>query len=200
MSDKRVPTQKRSIEKRNKIIEKGFKLICEKGYYNVTTADIAKYAEVSTGIVYQYFDDKKDIFLEGIKNYSDSIMYPMIDVLNETKIDLKDIDILLKKLIDKFVEKHTMSKKSHEELIAMSHIDEDVFNLLKTSEMEMANKLEFALKSNGINLENMKEKVHIIYGLTENFCHEIVYHKHPSIDYDVMQKEVIDIIKYILSK
>ena len=31
MSDTRIPTQKRSIEKRNKIVEKGFELMCENG-------------------------------------------------------------------------------------------------------------------------------------------------------------------------
>ena len=30
MSETRMPTQKRSIEKRNKIIEKGLELMCEK--------------------------------------------------------------------------------------------------------------------------------------------------------------------------
>ena len=30
----REPIQKRSIEKKEKIIEAGFKLICKKGYYN----------------------------------------------------------------------------------------------------------------------------------------------------------------------
>ena len=76
----RIPTQKRSIEKRNKIIEKGFELMCEKGYYNTSTPDIAESAWVSIGIIYQYFNDKKDIFIEGIKEYSNSIMFPMINV------------------------------------------------------------------------------------------------------------------------
>ena len=49
----RIPTQKRSIEKRNKIIAKGFELMCEKGYYNTSTPDIAESAGVSTGIIYQ---------------------------------------------------------------------------------------------------------------------------------------------------
>ena len=67
MSENRMPTQKRSIEKKNKIIEKGFELMCEKGFHNVSTPDIAKAAEVSTGIIYQYFNDKKEIFIEGVK-------------------------------------------------------------------------------------------------------------------------------------
>ena len=89
MSNIRMPKQKRSIEKRNRIIEKGFELICKNGYYNTNTNDIAKYANVSTGIVYQYFNDKKEIFLEGINLYYNSIMFPILDVLDFNK-DLDD--------------------------------------------------------------------------------------------------------------
>ena len=39
----------------------GHILFCEKGYYRTNTAEIAKAAGVSTGIVYSYFHDKKDI-------------------------------------------------------------------------------------------------------------------------------------------
>ena len=51
----REPRQKRAIEKKNKIIEAGFQLICQNGYYNTNTKEIALEAGVSTGIVYQYF-------------------------------------------------------------------------------------------------------------------------------------------------
>ena len=67
MSNIRIPTQKRSIAKRERIIENGFNLMCENGYFNTSTPDIAKAADVSTGIIYQYFNDKKDIFIEGVK-------------------------------------------------------------------------------------------------------------------------------------
>ena len=50
MTKTRVPTQKRSIEKRQKIVKAGFDLFCEKGYYKTNTAEIAKYAGVSTGV------------------------------------------------------------------------------------------------------------------------------------------------------
>ena len=75
---KRIPTQKRSIEKRNKIIDKGFELICKKGFYNTTTNEIADYSGVSVGIIYQYFDDKKDILICGIENYLEKLITPTI--------------------------------------------------------------------------------------------------------------------------
>ena len=194
----REPIQKRSIEKKEKIIKAGFELICEKGYYNTSTPDIAESAGVSTGIIYQYFNDKKDIFIEGIKQYSNSIMFPMINVLESQKIEINNFDKLLNTMIDKFIETHTISKKAHEELIAMSHLDSDISAIFKNFEFETTEKIVTLLENNNIHLENPREKVHIIINIVDNLCHEIVYHKHPQINYDIMKNEVINIIKNIL--
>lgn len=198
MSETRIPTQKRSIEKRNRIIGKGFELMCEQGYYNTTMPDIAKYADVSVGIIYQYFSDKKDIFMEGIKQYSNGIMYPMINLLESEKIEIKNLESLLKNIIKQFVENHTISKKAHEELLAMSHLDDDVAKIFKDFEYEMTEKIVSLLENNHIYLQNPKEKIHILCGIIDNFCHEVVYHKHSKINYDIMQDEVIGIIMNII--
>lgn len=199
MSETRIPTQKRSIEKRNKIIEKGFELICEQGYHNISTPDIAKAANVSTGIIYQYFNDKKDIFIEGVKNYSQDIMYPMIDLLDENNLTNISIEDMINNLIDSFVNNHTISKKAHEELMAMTHLDEDVAAIFKESEFKLTSKIEQKLIENNIILENARERIHLIIGIVENLCHEIVYHKHDEINYDIMKKEVINMIKKSLN-
>ena len=198
MSEIRIPTQKRSIEKRNKIIEKGFELMCNNGYYNTNTNEIAKYAGVSTGIIYQYFNDKKDIFMAGVENYANKIMYPMLNILKTQKIDLNNLDEILSDMIDNFIKSHTISKKAHEELMAMSHLDEDVKNIFKNSELEMTNKIVSLLENNEITTNHLKEKVHIIIGVIDNLCHEIVYHKHEQLNYDIMKKEVIKLITSML--
>lgn len=198
MSEIRMPTQKRSIEKRNRIIEKGFALMCEQGYYNTAIPDIAQCADVSVGIIYQYFSDKKDIFIEGVKEYSNNIMYPMINLLESDKIEIKNLETLLKNIIKKFIENHTISKKAHEELLAMSHLDDDIANIFNDSEYEMTEKIVALLECNNIYLQNPREKVHIIWGIIDNFCHEVVYHKHSRMNYDIMQNEVIGIIMNII--
>lgn len=198
MSETRMPTQKRSIEKRNRIIEKGFELMCENGYYATTIPDIAKYSDVSVGIIYQYFNDKKDIFIEGIKNYSNAIMYPMLDILENKKIEITNLKSLISDVIELFIKNHTISKKAHEELLAMSHLDEDVGNIFKTYEFEMTEKIVSLLENNNIFIKNSREKVHIAYNMIDTLCHEIVYHKHKKIDYDTMKNEIIDIIVNIL--
>lgn len=198
MPDVRMPTQKRSIEKRNRIIEKGFELICEKGYHNTNTAEIAEYAGVSTGIIYQYFNDKKDIFMEGVKNYANTIMYPMFNILETEKIQIDNFNVLLENMIDKFIETHTISKKAHEELMAASHSDEDISKIFKDSELEMTEKIVTLLEHNHIYIKNPYEKVHIAFSMIDNLCHEIVYHKHDKINYEIMKNEIINMITSII--
>lgn len=198
MSETRMPTQKRGVEKRNRIIEKGFELMCEKGFYNTNTNEIATFANVSTGIIYQYFNDKKDIFIEGIKNYSASIMFPMLNVLEKEKLKIDNLDKLLEKMINRFIKTHTLSKKAHEEMMAMSHLDDEIARIFQEQEIETTNKIVSILINNNIIINNSKEKVHIIIGIIENLCHEIVYHQHKTIDYDILKKETIKIIENIL--
>lgn len=173
-------------------------LWCNNGYYNTNTNEIAKYAGVSTGIIYQYFNDKKDIFMAGVENYANKIMYPMLNTLKTQKIDLNNLDEILSDMIDNFIKSHTISKKAHEELMAMSHLDEDVKNIFKNSELEMTNKIVSLLENNEITTNHLKEKVHIIIGVIDNLCHEIVYHKHEQLNYDIMKKEVIKLITSML--
>ena len=91
MSEVREPIKKTSIAKKERIIKKGFELMCNKGYHNVSCVDIAKYANVSTGIIYQYFNDKRDIFIEGTKDYADKIMFPMLGIIDNKDVDKKNI-------------------------------------------------------------------------------------------------------------
>ncbi len=196
----RMPTQKRSIEKRDRIIKLGFELMCNNGYFNTNTNDIAKYADVSTGIVYQYFNDKKEIFIEGFKEYSNSIMFPILDIIKNNKISFDNVEELLDTMLNLFIKKHTLSKKAHEEMIALTHMDSDIADIYHDNEIQVTNMIVDVLKNNDICSDNLFEKVHIIIGLVENYCHEIVYHKHESINYDVMKNEVIRTICYLLDK
>ncbi len=188
----REPIQKRSIEKKEKIIKAGFELICEKGYYNTNTAEIAKSAGVSTGIVYQYFKDKHDILVEGIKRYASDIFYPMLNITTNINIDKNNLDKILRNMINAFIENHKLSQIAHEEIMSMTHSDKEIAEFFQQNEMTMTKNISNILLKNGFDLENLDEKVHISIHLIDDLCHEIVYHKHKDLDYDVMINLVID--------
>lgn len=193
-SDIREPIQKRSIEKKERIIKYGFDLICEKGYYNTNTAEIAKAAGVSTGIVYNYFKDKHDILLEGLQRYANNIFNPMLDFSSDIEINKNNIKDVLKNMISSFVENHKLSQSAHEEITAMTHSDKDVAKFFHEHEMNMTNSMAELLLKNNFNPPNLSERVHIAINLIDDLCHEIVYHKHSSMNYDIMINLVIDSI------
>ena len=188
----REPIQKRSIEKKEKIIKAGFELICEKGYYNTNTAEIAKAAGVSTGIVYQYFKDKHDILVEGIKKYASDIFYPMLTVTSNIKINKNNLDVVLRNMINTFIENHKLSQIAHEEIMAMTHSDKEIAEFFQENEMAMTKNISNILLDNGFDARNLDEKVHIAIHLIDDLCHEIVYHKHKDLDYDIMINLVIE--------
>ena len=193
-SNIREPKQQRAIEKKERIIEAGFELICENGYYNTNTAEIAKKADVSTGIVYQYFKDKHDIFMEAINKYGDNIFFPMLNIKN-INLDINNFDNIMKDMINHYIKNHKVSKIAHEEIMAMVHSDQDVAAYYYKREIEMTEKIKELLINNNFKDNNLYEKVHIMIGLIDNLCHEIIYHKHKNMNYEIMTNIVIENIK-----
>lgn len=194
----REPIQKRSIEKKEKIINAGFELICKEGYHNTDTSKIAKKAGVSTGIIYQYFKDKRDIFIAGLQKYADDIFYPMLNISN-IKFNKNNISDIIKRMIIKYIDNHKLSLIAHEEITAMTHSDKDIAYLFYKKEIEMTKKIADILIENEFDIPNIKEKVHIVIGLIDNLCHEIVYHKHVELNYDIMTDIVVANIVNILT-
>ncbi len=196
-SELRKPVQKRAIEKKKQILECGFNLICEKGYHNVDCIEIAKASNVSTGTVYQYFTDKRDIFLQGLKNYSDSILFPILEY-KDKKIKANELSSFIKKIINNNVKVHNMSQSAHEEIMSMRHSDAEVKAIFQEFEIEATDVFVKILENNNFKIDNIYEKAHLIIAWMDTLCHEIVYHKHDNLDYNKMTELVIDSIIHLL--
>ena len=194
MPNVREPIKESSKEKKQKIIDIGFKLMCEKGYHNVSCVDIAASANVSTGIIYQYFKDKLDIFIAGTKLYSEKLMFPMLNALENKSITKENFDKILRNMIDETIKAHTLTKNAHKELMSMSCLDNEVFAIFNCNEEAATKKLV----NNFPNTANIEEKVHLLINMVDNLCHEIVYHHHDGYDYEFMKEETIKLIEYMM--
>ena len=196
-SELRKPVQKRAIEKRQKILECGFNLICDKGYHNVDCIDIAKASGVSTGTVYQYFEDKRDIFMQGLKSYAQSVLFPILTYKNKN-VKLDDIESFFRKIINDSIKVHHLSQSTHEEIMSMRHLDSEVDDIFKTYEIEATDVLANLLKNSDNKIEYIYEKSHLIITWIDDLCHEMVYHKHSNIKYNKMKDLVIGSIVNLL--
>ena len=195
----REPKQRRAINKKDRIIEAGFELICENGYYNTNTAEIAKKADVSTGIVYQYFKDKHDILMEAIEKYGEDIFFTMLK-LSYKEINITNFNETIRNMIENYVTNHKVSKIAHEEIMAMVHSDKDIADYYYKRELEMTDTLKTILIKNNFSEQNLYEKVHVMIGLIDNLCHEKIYHKHSSMNYDIMTDIVIENIEQLFKE
>lgn len=194
----RMPQQQRSIEKRSKIIEAGYQLFCEKGYHNTNTAEIAKLAGVSTGIVYSYFKDKKDIFMFVIEEYENSVATPVYDLIKTLQKPI-NLSKVIHEMIFKMTESHTLIKSVHEEMQALAHTDKEVGELFCQFQAKLATHLVELMDRIDLHPTNAYEKAHLIIDIIENLSHEIMYHKHEYLNYDIMTDVAVNAIVDMLS-
>lgn len=186
----REPRQERSIEKKNRIIRAGYELFSEVGYYNTNTAEIAKRAGVSTGIVYGYFRDKKDILTAVLTLYMDKICEPIFGMFDD--ISASGIREVIPKILDSVIIAHRDNAKIHEALHSMTHTDEEVNAAFIRLEDEITSRLESALTEAGIGLDAPREMIHFAMDVIQSFAHEYVYDHHEYIDYAKMRTIVTE--------
>ena len=195
----REPIQKRSIDKKNKILDHGFKLICEKGYHNTNTAEIAKAAGVSTGIVYSYFKDKHDILIQGYLKFKENFFLPLFDEIFRD-YEVKNIEIALHEVVQVFVTNYEKTNMCRKELSALASSDEEIAMYLEEEQIALAEKIYNLLIEKGFDENELKETIFISLNLIYNYCETIVDHNYTNIDYEIVEKKIIDFIKNSIHK
>lgn len=194
----RIPKQKRSIEKKNNIIKAAYKVFNEKGYNNTNTAEIAKEAGISTGCLYDYFIDKKDIFLEVLEMHNKVIS----DIIKDNLVTIPEDENLLnilKKFIHIFIKSHSHSEGFHQEVMALSFIDADVKKFFNSYlQQDIITKLANYFKYRDISLNNENEKMLLLLNTVDNLCHELLYNHNDAINKDIIIDECAHMLEYML--
>jgi AcrR family transcriptional regulator len=180
----RIPTQKRALEKYEKIIAAAFKLFNEKGYYNITTVDIAKEADVATGSLYSYFNDKKDIYIEVTKRITNKIFEPTVDFWAQNReINFRDVETI-KKIFHSFIEmmmaNHNFSKIFHDDMAVLGILDNEIAAIRKQNyenQLERTRKIITSLSIPFKSKEASEVFIHYNNLLVEDVCHQVLFDK-----------------------
>lgn len=185
----REPRQKRSIEKKTKIIKAGLDLFCEKGFYHTNTVEIAKAAGVSTGTIYSYFKDKKDIYNASFEYFLDSYLRPLLDELENLPKPV-DAQVLIDKCIDLFINLYVNSKQTINELGIMQESNPEIMQYFAAYEDMILTALVNAFDNPNITKRNLMEKMYLLYTLADILGQEHAFHYHQSINLDVLRKQI----------
>ena len=198
MSARRTPQQKRAIDKRNRIVEAGYKMFEQQGYYNTNTTHIAKEAGVSIGALYGYFPDKKAILLEVLDMYVAKVYDGFYRLIAQFDLP-EEMDALLIAVLDKSVEVHRDNQTMHEYLHALEYADSDVGQKFMELEQKATQEITTLLEQSGYTVEDGYEHVHWAMSIVQSFAHEQVYGNHDYIDYTIMRDIGIRILKTIFT-
>lgn len=182
----REPKQERSIEKKNKIVKAGYELFSNVGYYNTNTAQIAKQAGVSTGIVYGYFKDKRDILLDVLEIYVNTAFAPILKMIDGLHAPL-NFSQIASHVLDFAIEIHKKQANIHEALHSLSHTDEAVNKKFIDLEDEITLAIADKFKSLGVSTSALNERIHFSMDIVQSFSHEYVYDHHTYINYETMR-------------
>ena len=89
----REPQQARR-DRREDILQASLHLFAEKGFHGTSMRDIAREAEITEGLIYHYFESKRDLFRAIIDEYS---FLPLLRTLPELaeQLDLRALLIVL---------------------------------------------------------------------------------------------------------
>ncbi len=178
MSDKniRIPKQKRSIEKKQRIKAAAMKLMSEKGYHSTSSNEIAKEAGVSIGTFYSYYKDKKEVYKDLVNDIYDVVLTP---------IDMDDIpeNLSIENTISLYISNvfkgHEYESAFQREIASLSEQSDE----FREIEMKHKNKIikmfsELLSKyEDSLTIKDAKTASYIILTTVEAIVHDTTFHK-----------------------
>jgi len=194
----REPQQKRSIEKKTRIIQAGLELFREKGYYNTNTKEIAEQAGVSTGAVYSYFKDKKDIYLAVSEYILDTQLQPLLDEIANTPKPV-DIQAFLDRCIDWHISFCVNSKQVINDWEMMQEAEPEIMQFFTGYNKRVISSFISALDSPNVNRNSLEAKVFILLALADELGTEHAF-RHHNVDLELLREEIVNMLTYSLTK
>jgi AcrR family transcriptional regulator len=198
MTDTREPIQKRSIEKKLKILEAGFELFCEKGYYKTNTIEIAKRAGASTGAVYSYFKDKRHIYIAAFESYLNPLSAQLLEKLELLQQPFS-LNAFIENWITFYVELYADAGRALVQLRMMIMDDEEINHHFSDLENAYFINIAALLNKNGIVRDNLFEKVYASCILIDALRQEKTAFSHNGLNYDILKQQVMAAVINLLS-
>lgn len=151
------PIQKRAFEKKARLLEAAKNLFDENGFYNTYIKDIAHEAGVSIGLFYNYFTDKKDIYMEVIQTICEKEITKHKNLKNKLLI-INDKEKVIRQYIESSLESNS-NKKILEEINIIKNEFPEIQDILEKAQDISQQIFEEILLSLWDDTRNSKIKV-----------------------------------------
>lgn len=95
---------------RIKIMNSFYSLMKKKDFHSITTAEIAKNAEVTEGLIYKYFKDKKDLIYQVLNDHFFEFMVKIENRVAHEKTCIKKLEVIIFASLESYADNRVFSK------------------------------------------------------------------------------------------
>lgn len=106
MADKKKPDPPGRI----KIMASFSKLMRKKDFHSITTAQIAKNAEVTEGLIYKYFKDKKDLLYQVLDMHFQDFHKDMNTRMAQAATSIEKLELIILVSLEQYLENRLLSR------------------------------------------------------------------------------------------
>jgi AcrR family transcriptional regulator len=193
----RVPTQKRSIEKKQRIKDAALKLMSEKGYFATSSNEIAREAGVSIGTFYSYFKDKKELYAELVDDIYTAVLTPIN--LNELPDDLS-IEETVQLYVTAVFRGHEYQTAFQREISSLSEQSDEFRAIEMVHKSNILHVFSEALKAcrEELKPQDLETSTYIILTTVEAVIHDTLFHNGGKNKEAVIRELTAMIVNYLV--
>ncbi len=176
----RTPVQKRAMETKQKIIEAAEALFAEKGYHKTNALEIAARAGVATGSFYGYFNNKKEVLVEVIRNFYAHASEKVLNayrahVYDNNTDNYREGKALVHFMIQALHAAHDINPALHRELIAMVLLDREIEEINREEERKVIASMTSLLDNyrDHVRVKDIEAAALLLYRVSEEIIHRI---------------------------
>lgn len=180
-----------------RIMETALDLFASKGINGTSSNEIADKAGVSIGTFYSYFENKKTLFLEILKNHLENFVTGVYTLQSDDSIPLR---ALIKDHIHKGFMTFDINPSFHKEALVLKFSDPDVRRLFDEVEQQQLSIISSLLMPycTRNKPQALKEVSKVIHSAVENVAHYVKFLDSP-MDRDRLIDELTEMIYHYVS-
>jgi AcrR family transcriptional regulator len=176
-----LPKQKRSDEKKCRILDAALELFATQGFHGTTAKAIAARAEVATGSFYRYFRDKKAAFMAVARRLEREFGGRVFEHGEQMRQQGHSEREVLVSLTRFAVEGHHRHKGFHREMLAMEILDHDIAAWSRKREQRLLDSLTTFLQAKRAHyrVQDLEAAAEMVLYSIEEIAHRSVLFEDP---------------------
>jgi AcrR family transcriptional regulator len=172
----RIPSQKRGVETKAKLVEAAKVLFIEKGYYKTHGPEIAARAGLATGTFYSYFNDKKDVLFELLRQFYQQPIDRALSIADRNFLISGDGRKIIHQVIQTLYTVHAEQQEFHMAIYPLMFMDENIMELTRQENQKVIDIVASYLRENNlVCITDVETAAELIFRASDEIIHRLLF-------------------------